>query len=576
MAALQCEICGGKLMAKAGGLFECEYCGMQYDKTRIQEMVQEIKGTVKVEGTVEVKGTVKVDGPVKVEGGISVENLLKRGWMDLEDRKWAAAEKSFSQALDHEPENCRAHLGRYLSEKKITSMKEAERNYFKLFYEYSYFPEIQRIRELADKELTQWFQRMDKRMENKNTRISDEEAEEIRAAEEERKAIRASLPKLRKQFSKIQNRVLATGPSHTVGLKSDGTVITTQYTGRENDYKGQCELADWSDITDIAVGYRHTVGLKSDGTVIAAGDNNEGQCDVSDWTGIVAVAAGCHRSMGLKADGTVVITGKNGKGQCNVDGWENIVAIAVGYEHVVGLKADGKVVAVGDNSKGQCDVDSWRKIVAIAVGEYHTVGLKSDGTVVAVGSNFTGQCDVKKWEPIIAIDAGYNHTVGLKYDGTVVVTKHTRYELYCGERETWDWRDIIAICAGGRQTVGIKADGSVVVTKYLGRQINYRGQCDVSDWKLFGRLETIEQEREAGRRKAVELRQKAEEARRRAEEEARQVEEEKRQTRIATLNKEKNALFTELSNLKGLFTGKRRKEIESRLGEIETELKGLS
>ena len=54
MAALQCEICGGKLMAKSGGLFECEYCGMQYDKTRIQEMVQEIKGTVKVEGTVEV------------------------------------------------------------------------------------------------------------------------------------------------------------------------------------------------------------------------------------------------------------------------------------------------------------------------------------------------------------------------------------------------------------------------------------------------------------------------------------------------------------------------------------------
>ena len=70
MAALQCEICGGKLMAKAGGLFECEYCGMQYDKTRIQEMVQEIKGTVQVEGTVEVKGT------VKVEGGVNTASLL--------------------------------------------------------------------------------------------------------------------------------------------------------------------------------------------------------------------------------------------------------------------------------------------------------------------------------------------------------------------------------------------------------------------------------------------------------------------------------------------------------------------
>ena len=77
MAALQCEICGGKLMAKSGGLFECEYCGMQYDKTRIQEMVQEIRGTVKVEGTVEVKGTVKLDGPVEVKGGATVDSLLQ-------------------------------------------------------------------------------------------------------------------------------------------------------------------------------------------------------------------------------------------------------------------------------------------------------------------------------------------------------------------------------------------------------------------------------------------------------------------------------------------------------------------
>ena len=72
MAALQCEICGGKLVAKSGGLFECEFCGMQYDKTRIQEMVQEIKGTVRVEGTVEVKGTVAIDTQTKKD------NLLKR------------------------------------------------------------------------------------------------------------------------------------------------------------------------------------------------------------------------------------------------------------------------------------------------------------------------------------------------------------------------------------------------------------------------------------------------------------------------------------------------------------------
>lgn len=33
----------------------------------------------------------------------------------------------------------------------------------------------------------------------------------------------------------------------------------------------------------VAAGYLHTVGLKSDGTVVAVGQHDEGQCDVSGW-----------------------------------------------------------------------------------------------------------------------------------------------------------------------------------------------------------------------------------------------------------------------------------------------------
>ncbi|MCR8632170.1 RCC1-like domain-containing protein [Paenibacillus radicis (ex Xue et al. 2023)] len=36
----------------------------------------------------------------------------------------------------------------------------------------------------------------------------------------------------------------------------------------------------------IAAGRRHTVGLKSDGTMVAVGDNEYGQCDVGGWSGI--------------------------------------------------------------------------------------------------------------------------------------------------------------------------------------------------------------------------------------------------------------------------------------------------
>ena len=69
MAALQCEICGGKLVGKPGGLFECEYCGVEYSTEWAKAKIQEIRGTVKVEGTVDVKGTVKIEGPVEIKGG---------------------------------------------------------------------------------------------------------------------------------------------------------------------------------------------------------------------------------------------------------------------------------------------------------------------------------------------------------------------------------------------------------------------------------------------------------------------------------------------------------------------------
>ena len=67
MAALQCEVCGGKLIGKPGGVFECDSCGMEYSTEWAKAKIQEIRGTVQVEGTVEVTGTVKVE---PVEAGI--------------------------------------------------------------------------------------------------------------------------------------------------------------------------------------------------------------------------------------------------------------------------------------------------------------------------------------------------------------------------------------------------------------------------------------------------------------------------------------------------------------------------
>ena len=170
-----------------------------------------------------------------------------------------------------------------------------------------------------------------------------------------------------------------------------------------NEY-GQCDVSDWKDIAAISAGLGHTVGLKSDGTVVAVGSNENmdgnyvGQCDVSSWKDIIAVSAGAAHTVGLRSDGTVVAVGDNKYSQCDVGSWTDIIAINAGLGHTVGLKSDGTSVTSPDISL--FDVSVWENIVAVSAGGLHTVGLTADGAVVAVGNNEYGQCDVANWKNI--------------------------------------------------------------------------------------------------------------------------------------------------------------------------------
>lgn len=119
-------------------------------------------------------------------------------------------------------------------------------------------------------------------------------------------------------------------------LKHDGTVIIYG------------EDMDWTDIIAVASGEWHTVGLKSDGTVVARleqpedeKNRNHGQCAVSDWTDIVAVSAGARHTVGLKSDGTVVATE---------------ITRQIQYE------VDWKYSWIANYDCGQCDVSDWTDI----------------------------------------------------------------------------------------------------------------------------------------------------------------------------------------------------------------------
>jgi alpha-tubulin suppressor-like RCC1 family protein len=252
---------------------------------------------------------------------------------------------------------------------------------------------------------------------------------------------------------------IAAGTWHTVGLKSDGTVVAVG-----DNHFGECDVGNWTDITQVAAGGKHTVGLKTNGTVVAVGRNNGGCCEVGNWTGINQTAAGHYHTVGLKSDGTVVAVGPSGwsrvdYGQCDVGNWTDIIQVAAGASHTVGLRSNGTVVAVGRNDDGQCDVGNWMDIIQIAAGNFHTVGLESDGTVVALGSCKLGRCDVDAWTDIAKVAAGEWITVGVRSDGTAVAAPADEDRSQC---EVGDWTDIIQVAGGSQHTVGLRSDGMVV------------------------------------------------------------------------------------------------------------------
>ena len=272
---------------------------------------------------------------------------------------------------------------------------------------------------------------------------------------------------------------ISAGNRHTVGLKSDGTVVAVG----DNKY-GQCNIDDWRYIVAISAGGSHTVGLKSDGTVVAVGDNKYGQCNVDDWSDIVAISAGNCHTVGLKSDGKVLAVGDNDNYACNVGDWNDIVAISAGASHTVGLKSNGTVVSNGLNEDGQCNVSLWNDMIAISAGDYHTVGLKSNGTVRVVGFHFVdddtaisnSKFAINGWDEIIAISAATYHTMGLKSDGTIVVLGNNDNNLL----DTRQWESVTSIAIGVEHAIGVKSNGAVVA---VGN--NDYGQCNVGNWNLL-------------------------------------------------------------------------------------------
>ncbi len=283
--------------------------------------------------------------------------------------------------------------------------------------------------------------------------------------------------------------------SHIAAVYADGTVDAIYF--NEDYFNTRSDIQKWRDIVTVSTGNQHTVGLRSDGTVVAAGFNLYGECDVSDWSDIVDITAGYSFTAGLKSDGTVVYTGYNNLSHL-YDVSDLTDVIAIDASHASGraldcLLSDGTWIRrghVGGGEWGNSEkmytfidvatdengyISKAGDIIDISAGTACSVGLKANGTVKLVKNLkldgnpgypkpdilMPGAYDVSSWRDIVSVSSNTEHVVGLRKDGTVALTGplNPRYKQHF---DMSDWTNITGIYAGGEYIIGLAEDGTIL------------------------------------------------------------------------------------------------------------------
>jgi alpha-tubulin suppressor-like RCC1 family protein len=230
---------------------------------------------------------------------------------------------------------------------------------------------------------------------------------------------------------------VATGYTHSLGVKSDGTLWawgSNFYGTLGQGYASNINITspirvgtatNWS---KVSVGGKHSVAIKTDGSLWAWGNNQYGQ--LGDGTNVnkyapvqigasynwAVIECGFEFTAALKTSGDFNSWGRNDSGQLGNNSTVNTNApksidgphfdrLSVGYNHCAGiqyLSGGAWIYAWGNNAFGQLgrgigpnvlgitqiSLDAYAGVVC---GDGHTLFLKPDGTVIARGKNTSGQ-----------------------------------------------------------------------------------------------------------------------------------------------------------------------------------------
>ena len=164
----------------------------------------------------------------------------------------------------------------------------------------------------------------------------------------------------------------------------------------------------------MAAGDSHTVALKTDGSLWTWGGNKVGQLGDGSTNsslipkqigeGYASIAAAKNATLALRKDGSLWEWGVApglGSSLIPVQMGHGFVRFVVGKNHVLALKPDGSLWVWGSNAMGQfgdsTNNDSnipilvGQGFVDVAAGDFHSAALKADGSLWAWGSNSLGQ-----------------------------------------------------------------------------------------------------------------------------------------------------------------------------------------
>lgn len=108
MKKMQCEVCGSTDIKKVDdSIFECQSCGVQYDKNEVQKLLVELTGEVKIDRSEEI------------------ENTLKRAQQFLDEGDFSKASEYYNKVLDLDPNNESAQQAiNEINEKNASQRKE--------------------------------------------------------------------------------------------------------------------------------------------------------------------------------------------------------------------------------------------------------------------------------------------------------------------------------------------------------------------------------------------------------------------------------------------------------------------